>query len=67
MEDKPVDLYRGCICALLIGFIAALSLILASVLGLFGLLFPSLAVGFCYLVVDTVIVELMWWDRDHNG
>lgn len=62
-----MDFYRGCICTLLIGFIAALSLVFASVLGLVGLLLPPVAVGLCYLVVDTVIVELLWWDRDRNG
>jgi hypothetical protein len=62
-----MDFYRGCICTFFFALIAVVSLLFASVLGLFGLLLPPLAVGFCYLLVDTVIVELFWWDRDRNG
>ena len=62
-----MDIYRGCIFTFFFAFIAALSLLFASVLGLFGLLLPPLLVGFCYLLVDTVIIELLWWDRDRNG
>jgi hypothetical protein len=62
-----VDLYRGCICSILLGFIVVVALLFASVLGLVGLLIPPVAVGFCYLVIDTVIVELLWWDRDRNS
>lgn len=62
-----MNVYRGCMCAFFFVLIGAVSLLFASVLGLFGLLLPPLSVGFCYLLVDTVIVELMWWDRDRNG
>lgn len=61
-----MNIYRGCMMAFFVMFIAVVSLFFASVLGLFGLLLPPLAVGFCYLLVDTIIVELIWWDRDRH-
>ena len=65
-EKLPVNLYRGCIMTFFVILIALVSLLFASALGLFGLLLPPAAIGLCYLLVDTVIVELLWLDHDRN-
>lgn len=62
-----MNLYRGCIVGILLMCIALVALLFAAVLGLFGLLLPPLVVAFCYLLVDTVIVELLWWLRGRGG
>jgi len=61
-----MDVYQGCLIGFFVILIGAVSVLLALSLGLFGLLLPSVLVGFCYLLVDTILVELMWWDRDRN-
>lgn len=61
-----MNMYRGCMMTIFISFIALVSLLFGAVLGLVGLLLPLLLVGFAYLLVNSIIVELMWWDRDRN-
>ena len=61
-----MNLYRGCFMTFFLVIIASVSLLLASTLGLFGLLLPPAVIGFSYLLVDTLIVELLWLDRDRD-
>lgn len=62
-----MNVYRGCMIGFLVVIIGLVSLLLSVTFGLFGLLLPPLVVGFAYLLVDTLIVELIWWDRDQNS
>ena len=59
--------YRGCMMGCFLVFIALASLLFASIFGIAGLLLPPALIGFGYLLVDTILVELIWWLRDRNG
>jgi len=66
MGIERVKTYRGCMMGCFLVFIALASLLFASIFGLVGLLLPPALIGFGYLLVDTILVELMWWDRNRN-
>jgi hypothetical protein len=46
--------------------IGIFSILLSRTFGLLGLLMPSAMVGFGYLLVDTIIVELYYINQDRN-
>jgi hypothetical protein len=52
--------------ALFMLIIGMISILFGLSLGLFGILLFPVLVGFCYLLVDTLLVELFWWLRDRN-
>ncbi len=62
-----MNVYRGCIIGFFFVFIGIVSIVLSRAMGLFGLLLPPALVAFAYLLVDSILVELIWWDRDHNS
>ncbi|MBZ0280813.1 MAG: hypothetical protein K8L97_08730 [Anaerolineae bacterium] len=59
--------YRGCMLSLFIAVIAIFSIFFSRAFGILGLLVPPALVGFGYLLVDTIIVELFYWTKDRNG
>jgi hypothetical protein len=46
--------------------IGIFSVLFSRTFGLLGLLMPSALVGFGYLLVDTIIVELYYINQNHN-
>jgi hypothetical protein len=52
--------------ALFMLIIGMISIVLGLGLGLFGILLLPVLVGFCYLLVDSILVELLWWLRERN-
>jgi hypothetical protein len=67
METPTMNLYRGCVVSFFLVIIGIASILFATVIGILGLFLLPALVGFCYLLVDTILVELLWWDRDRNG
>ena len=61
-----MNIYRGCMMAFFGLVIGAASILLSLSLGLFGLLLLPALVGFVYLLINTIIVELVWWDRNRH-
>lgn len=59
-----MKLYRGCMFSIFGLVIASFSILLSRTYGLAGLLLPPALVGFAYLLVETIIVELYWWHHD---
>jgi hypothetical protein len=46
--------------------IGGFSILLSQAFGLLGLLMPWALIGFGYLLVETIIVELYYINRDHD-
>lgn len=59
--------YRGCMLTIFGVIIGGFSIFFSQAFGILGLLLPPAVIGFGYLLVDTVIVELFHWTRERNG
>lgn len=58
--------YKGCMLSLFGLVIGIFSIFFSQAFGLLGLLLPPALIGFGYLLVDTILVELFYWHRDRN-
>ncbi len=61
-----MNLYRGCLFLFFGLVIGTFSVLMSSSFGLLGLLAPPALVGFAYILVDTIIVELYYINRDRD-
>jgi hypothetical protein len=61
-----MPVYRGCMLACFGLIIGVFSIALSLSLGLIGLLLPPLAVGFAYKFIDSLILEILYWEEDRN-
>ncbi len=64
-----MKVYRGCMFTIYAVFIGAFSILFSRAFGLIGLILPPLLIAFAYLLVDTVLLELLCWfyERDEQG
>ena len=61
-----MDYYRGCMFTFFALVIGLFSILFGLSFGLLGLLLPPALIGFGYLLVDTLIVELYYINQDHD-
>ena len=61
-----MNLYRGCLFSFFGIIIGYFSILLGRAFGLIGLLMPSAMLGFAYLLVETIIVELYYFLTNQN-
>ena len=61
-----MKVYRGCMFSFFGLIIGGFSLLLGGAFGIAGLLMPWALIGFGYLLVDTIIVELYYITRNQN-
>lgn len=61
-----MNLYRGCLFSFFGIIVGTFSILLSRTFGLIGLLMPSALIGFGYIVVETIIVELYYISRDRD-
>ncbi len=60
-------LYRGCMFSFLGVTVGGFSLLLAKGLGLVGFLLPWVMIGCVYMFVESLLIELIDWDRGRNS
>ncbi|MBL8152555.1 MAG: hypothetical protein JNM70_00105 [Anaerolineae bacterium] len=64
-----MKVYRGCMFTIYAVIIGAFSILFSRAFGLIGLILPPLLIAFAYLLVDTLLLELLCWfyERDEQG